>query len=95
MRDGRRVIAFDNHCLHTGAALDGATVRDGVLMCPRHFWRYDVPDGTVRSGGTGALPSYPVTIDPDGGVWVDLPPPPSGSLRDQLLRHVQTWERGR
>lgn len=93
VRRGGVVRAYENRCLHTGASLEGAVVRDDVLMCPNHFWRYDVTDGRLLSGGVGDLPGYPVRIDPDGAVWVDLPEPPGGSLRDQLLHHARSWER--
>jgi nitrite reductase (NADH) small subunit len=88
------IVAFDNHCLHTGGQLDGATVRGGVLMCARHFWRYRVDDGRLISGGLGCLPRYPVHIDDDGAIHVDLPEPPHGTLREQLLDHARTWNRG-
>lgn len=93
VRRGGVVRAYENRCLHTGASLEHAVVRDGVLMCPNHFWRYDVSDGRVLSGGTGGLRAYPVRIDPDGAVWVELPEQPRGSLPDQLLHHARTWER--
>ncbi len=95
VNDGGRIVAFDNHCLHTGGPLDGAIVRRGVVMCPQHFWRYRVDDGRLISGGDGTLPSYDVRVEGDGTILVDLPELPTSSLREQLLDHARTWNRER
>ncbi|HWL45359.1 MAG TPA: Rieske (2Fe-2S) protein [Ilumatobacter sp.] len=93
VRVGAEVCAYRNQCLHQASPLDGAWVRDGVLTCPLHFWRYDVADGTCRNG-TGRLDTHPVTIV-DGEVLVDLPePPPPVPLREHLLAHARDWTRG-
>lgn len=84
------VVAFENRCLHKNSALAGAVVRDGVLTCPMHFWRYQLPAG--RHVGTGApLPCYPTALI-DGEVWVDVPAPePPMSMRERLLQHARGW----
>lgn len=85
------VHAFENRCLHKARALDDGVVRDGVLTCPAHFWRYRIDDGSSPNTGH-SLPRYDVRVE-DGVVLVDLPPEPAGSLRDQLLEHARTWSR--
>jgi nitrite reductase/ring-hydroxylating ferredoxin subunit len=94
VRVGDQVVAFENRCLHQETPLAGGTVRNGVLICPAHFWRYRLPVG--RHIGTGAqLPTYPVEIV-DGEAWVDVPDPePPKSMRERLLEHARTWEAGR
>lgn len=91
-RIGDSVVAFANECLHQASPLAGGLITKDRLVCPLHFWRYDLPEGTHV--GTGApLPSYPVTIE-DGHVWVQLPkPPPPRSMREQLLEHAAEWTR--
>jgi nitrite reductase/ring-hydroxylating ferredoxin subunit len=86
-----RVVAYRNRCLHKGFPLDRGHVRDGVLTCPEHFWRYRLADGALVNG-VGALPPVPVTVV-DGEVHVAPPPPQTGSLRDLLLTHARTWSR--
>lgn len=85
------VRAFENRCLHRATALDGGTVRDGVLTCPAHFWRYRIVDG-AHVGSGQRLASYPVDVD-GVTVHVELPDEPSRSLREQLLEHARTWSR--
>ena len=52
-RDRKGVVAFKDLCIHRGAALSGGTVKDGVIACPYHGWRYD------RSGQCVHIPALP------------------------------------
>lgn len=85
------VVAFRNECLHQASPLAGGLVKGGVLTCPLHFWRYDLPAGTQV--GTGQrLESYPVVVD-GGSVCVELPDPePPRSVREMLLEHAEEWK---
>lgn len=94
VRVGDEVVAFENRCLHQASPLAAAVVRDGVLTCPMHFWRYRLPAGAYLGGEGGRLPAYPVSIE-DGQVVVEVPDPePARSMRDLLLEHARTWSRG-
>jgi phenylpropionate dioxygenase-like ring-hydroxylating dioxygenase large terminal subunit len=53
-RDDEGVAAFRDLCIHRGAALSLGWVRDGLLVCPYHGWRYD------RTGACVRIPSRPV-----------------------------------
>lgn len=91
-RVGDRVVAFENRCLHQESSLAGGMIRDSILVCPLHFWRYRLPDG-IHVGGEGKLPTYPTEIV-DDEVWIDLPPPRDKlSMRDMLLQHARDWSR--
>lgn len=92
VRVGDELRAYENRCLHQDSRLEGAWVRDGVVSCPLHFWRYRVDDGT-HLGGRRALLRYPVEIV-DGEAFVVLPDPdPPTSLRDELLARARTYDR--
>jgi hypothetical protein len=60
-----------------------------VLVCPMHWWRYDVRTGG-RLGQPGLrLRRYPVRVV-DGQVRVTVPPaPPRRSWREVLLEHAR------
>lgn len=85
------IHAFDNRCLHKAQALDDGVVRDGVLTCPAHFWRYRIDDGSSLNS-SGALPRYDVEVEGDT-VVVQVPEAPTAPLREQLLDHARTWRR--
>ena len=97
VRVGDDVQAFVNRCLHQDLPLAGAHVADGVLICPHHFWRYELPDGRLCSGADSTACLTAVDVEIDGGdVVVDLPwppPPEPGSLREHLLARAETWNR--
>ena len=83
-------VAFASHCPHQGTELEGATVWDNKIRCPRHQYIYDPTDGhnvfpTERFGPEkmwkmrpGYLPTYAVQ-EREGWVWVyeQLKPPPA------------------
>jgi 3-phenylpropionate/trans-cinnamate dioxygenase ferredoxin subunit len=92
LRIGDEVCAYRNQCLHQESPLAGGIVRDGVLMCPLHFWRYDARSGRVTTGTT-ELERFPVEIV-DGEAVVLLPDErPRRSLREDLLERARTYER--
>jgi nitrite reductase/ring-hydroxylating ferredoxin subunit len=70
--DGLPVAMLDR-CPHRDIALSGGIVRDGTLVCPGHFWRFD-----VRTGARSDLPDRGATVYPtrvvDGWVEAELPP---------------------
>ncbi len=84
-RVGEGVVAFQNRCSHQASPLGGGIIRDGILTCPLHFWRYDLATGQKVAEPARRLRSYPVSII-EGEVIVDVPSPPAaGSMRDFLL----------
>ena len=92
VRVGDEVRAFQNRCLHQDSLLDGGMVRNGVLSCPLHFWRYRVADGSLI-GSKRSLPSFPVDIVA-GEAFVLLPDEdPDIPLRQRLLDRARTYDR--
>lgn len=78
-------IALLDRCPHRDIALSGGMVRDGTLVCPGHFWRFD-----LQTGQRTDLPERGATIYPtrviDGWVEALLPPvAPRRSMREWLL----------
>lgn len=93
VRVGDAVRVYANRCLHQDSPLTGGLVRDGVLTCPLHFWRYQADTGSQVSSGL-VLPSFPVEIV-DGYAFVELPDEqPRLSMREQLLARARTYDRG-
>lgn len=92
VRVGDEVRAYPNRCLHQEAPLAGGWVRDGVLTCPLHFWRYDVSTGELRSGD-GRLEPYPVEHDGEMAHVVLPDEPVARSLREELLERARTYDR--
>jgi nitrite reductase/ring-hydroxylating ferredoxin subunit len=80
------IIAVDGRCLHRGGPLEDGFVANGIVMCPWHWWRYDLRTGCRLDDPSVHLARYPVSVV-DGSVRVEVPPPvPVESIRDRLLR---------
>lgn len=93
VRVGDEVCAYRNRCAHQDSPLAGGIVRDGVLSCPLHFWRYRAATGELI-GTRRRLERFPVEVV-DGEAYVDLPDaPPAASLREQLLMRARGYDRG-
>jgi nitrite reductase/ring-hydroxylating ferredoxin subunit len=92
LRIGDTVCAYRNRCLHQDSPLAGGIVRNGVLSCPLHFWRYHADSGRLV-GTRRDLERYPVDVV-DGDAFVDVPDLPTPrSLREQLLERAQRYDR--
>ncbi len=87
------VVALENRCAHKDQPIHEGIVRDGVVTCPSHLWRFAVATGERIDSPGWSVPSYEVTIR-DGSVLVDMPEPdPAVSIREQLLQHAREWKR--
>jgi nitrite reductase/ring-hydroxylating ferredoxin subunit len=92
LRVGDEVCAYRNRCAHQDSPLAGGLVRNGVLSCPMHFWRYHADSGQLI-GTHRALEGFPVDVV-DGQAFVELPDaPPALSLREQLLARARSYDR--
>ncbi len=80
------VFACDNRCPHQGYALVRGDVRDGVLTCAWHNWKFELGTGTCRYGGEN-IRTYPVRIS-GGQVLVDVADPPAEIIRPDLFRSL-------
>lgn len=66
-------------CPHVGGPLGGADVRDGHIVCPVHYWPWNLRTGLTDEN----MPDLRLTVYPcevrDGDVYADTscgPPPP-------------------
>ena len=83
LADGSPVAVADA-CAHRQTALSGGLVRDGVLTCPGHFWRYDLRTGQCVNR-PDRVASYQCRVV-DGWVDVLVPDPaPVVGIRAMLL----------
>lgn len=82
-------VAMLDRCPHRDIALSGGTVRDGTLVCPGHFWCFDLADGRRTDRPEQGATLYPTRVV-DGWVEALIPPPsPRISMREHLLAHAR------
>jgi nitrite reductase/ring-hydroxylating ferredoxin subunit len=82
-RTPRGVFASDNRCPHQGYALVRGDVKDGVLTCAWHNWKFELGTGVCSFGGEN-IRTYPVRIT-DGQVFIDVADPPAEIIRPELF----------
>lgn len=86
--DGEYVALLDR-CPHRDIALSGGVVRDNTLICPGHFWRFELPSGTRTDLPDRGATVYPTRIV-DGWVEALLPAPAAPqSMREWLLAQAR------
>lgn len=69
--DGK-ICVLDGECPCTGGPLGDGALRDGVLVCPWHGWRFDPITGVSEYDDTISIATYPTQIQGDD-VLADLP----------------------
>lgn len=70
-RHGMNVTCFHNACSHLGVPLDGGEVKNGIITCPYHHFRYHLATGECLTVREVPLQQYPVRVD-KGRVFVQL-----------------------
>jgi nitrite reductase/ring-hydroxylating ferredoxin subunit len=65
--------AYERWCPHRAGDLCGATIYEGAVVCPDHFWRFDLTTGECRTSASRPLDRYPVRVV-DGTVEVSATP---------------------
>jgi len=63
--DGGTYRAIDDLCPHMGASLGAGELRDGVVVCPWHAWRFNVCDGTWCDNPRLGVDTFEVRIEGD------------------------------
>jgi nitrite reductase/ring-hydroxylating ferredoxin subunit len=90
--DGQ-VVAYEDACGHRGNSLAEGVVRDCIVTCPAHLWRYDLRTGERHDSPGAPLVSYSLEILGDD-IVVDVPPPaPKLSIREALLAAAREGKR--
>jgi nitrite reductase/ring-hydroxylating ferredoxin subunit len=82
-RTPRGVYASDNRCPHQGYALVRGDVKDDVLTCAWHNWKFELGTGVCTFGGEN-IRTYPVEIR-QGQVFVDITDPAAEVIRPELF----------
>ncbi|MBI3803379.1 MAG: Rieske 2Fe-2S domain-containing protein [Nitrospirae bacterium] len=89
--DGK-VYAIDNLCLHEGGPLGHGPVKDGIVTCPWHLWRFDVRTGAMVEAPSMRVDCFAVKLEGDE-VYLDVSSLTSPLRRNQtILRRLAAGE---
>lgn len=73
LRADGQIRALDSRCPHMGYPLSQGTIKEGVLRCHWHHWRFDLASGGCFTDGGDDVAVFPLVIR-DGYVWVSPTP---------------------
>jgi nitrite reductase/ring-hydroxylating ferredoxin subunit len=77
------IHAIDNRCPHEGYPLSTGMLKDGILTCEWHNWKFRLCDGVCILGGEDVR-HYPVRVD-EGAIWLDVTDPPMQAQQPRLF----------
>jgi nitrite reductase/ring-hydroxylating ferredoxin subunit len=71
VRKGGEIFAVSNRCPHEGCSFQGGILREYVVMCPCHGWKFDVRNGEYEENKEIKLVSYRCKIQ-NGKIYVEF-----------------------
>jgi nitrite reductase/ring-hydroxylating ferredoxin subunit len=85
--DGQ-VVVLDGACPHKGGPLAEGILRDGAVVCPWHWYVFDLATGGCRTADETAV-RREVAVQVDGRWFARLTPPPTLSWAERLRAHAR------
>ena len=64
------LVAHAARCPHRYGPLDAARIEGGLVTCPWHGWRFDLPSGAALDGRRARLATPPRVEVAGGEVWI-------------------------
>jgi len=71
VRQDGQVFGVSNQCPHMGCSLEGGILKDYVVMCPCHGWKFDIRNGQYVESNAITLACYRCKIE-NGKVHVEI-----------------------
>jgi nitrite reductase/ring-hydroxylating ferredoxin subunit len=84
-------VVTDAACPHRGGPLVNGLIRGDTIVCPWHWYAYDLGTGACRNASEVALTRYPAHLR-DGELFADIAAPEATSWSQRLRRHARTGD---
>jgi nitrite reductase (NADH) small subunit len=81
------LIVTDAECPHKRGVLMEGLVRDGMLVCPSHWYAFDLATGECRNASEVSLRLYRV-VEADDEVFAEVPVVRQLSWAERLRAHA-------
>ncbi|HLG22354.1 MAG TPA: Rieske (2Fe-2S) protein [Candidatus Manganitrophaceae bacterium] len=86
------VYALDNLCPHEGGPLGQGALKEGVVTCPWHLWRFNVRDGAMAEEPALKVACFNVKVEGEN-VLLDISPLVAPLRRNQtILKRIAAGE---
>ena len=76
------VFATQAECPHSRGPLADGLTGGATVICPLHERTYDLRTGRGLNGECTHLRVYPVSLDHDGNIWLQVPPEPGDAKKE-------------
>ena len=70
-KNDTNLMAFGNRCPHRGGSIGNGTMKNGIISCPWHKWKFDSKTGKAIENEIHCLKVYPLEKRNDG-VYIKL-----------------------
>jgi nitrite reductase/ring-hydroxylating ferredoxin subunit len=81
------LVVTDGACPHKGGPLADGVLRDGAVVCPWHWYTFDLATGTCRTADEVSLRRHPV-VEVDGRPHAQVSAPVTLSWSQRLRAHA-------
>jgi nitrite reductase/ring-hydroxylating ferredoxin subunit len=71
VRQGGEVFGLFNRCPHMFCSFEGGILRDYLVMCPCHGWKFDIRNGQYQENMQTTLQTYRCKIE-NGKIYVEI-----------------------
>lgn len=74
VRQGGEVFGVSNLCPHMGCTFEGGILRDYLVMCPCHGWKFDIRTGEYIENKQTTLQAYRCKVE-NGKIFIEIKKP--------------------
>ncbi|MHB8483951.1 MAG: Rieske (2Fe-2S) protein [Nitrospiria bacterium] len=67
-----QIYAISNICPHNGGSLGEGMLFGQTLLCPLHFWKFNIATGKSSNQPAYRVETYPVKLEKEW-IYLDLP----------------------
>ena len=71
VRIGGEVFGVSNRCPNAGCSFEGGILKDYLVMCPCHGWKFDVRNGQYQEIKGVTLVCYRCSVE-NGKIFVEI-----------------------
>jgi nitrite reductase (NADH) small subunit len=90
---GERLVVADALCPHKQNPLLEGVLRDGCLVCPGHWYTFDLSTGACRTAPGTDLALHPV-VEQDGMLYAEVTIERQLSWSERLRAHATEHQQG-
>ncbi len=62
-REGETISIYDSHCPHQVTNIPALAIKNNIMSCPKHGWKFDIRTGECIENGDRPLKQYKTKIE--------------------------------